>query len=181
MTNTRKSLSPIIVLFAICLVVSFLLAGVYAVTKDRIAKAEEEALLNATKQVLQTADTFTPLSQKGIEGYTGHKDGVLVGYVFINAVKGYGGSVTSIVGIDCEGRVVGVSVSAPDETPGLGANVTKESFLSQFLTKPDGYFSLGENVEAQTGATYSSRAVVDGINMALSSYRQIHQGGNADE
>lgn len=180
MTNAKKLITPALVLFLICLAVSALLAGVNAITKDKIAAMEAEALEKSTRQVLPLASTFTAIEAEGVLGFVGKNgEGAVVGYVFINAAKGYGGDVTAVVGLDTEGAIVGISVDAPDETPGLGVNVEKDSFLSQFLGKPDGDFAVKENVTAQTGATYSSKAVAVAVNMALAQFKQVTEGGSA--
>ena len=141
---------------------------------------EKAALEKATQQVLPLASTFAVIPDERINGFVGKdEEGNIVGYVFINSAKGYGGDVTAIVGINTSGTVVGITVDAPSETPGLGANVEKEGFLSQFLNKNEGAFILKENVTAQTGATYSSKAVVEAVNMALAGFKQITEGGSA--
>ncbi len=180
MTNIKKLATPAIVLFVICLAVSALLAGVNAITKQKIADMEAAAIEKATRQVLPLASSFIAVDNAEIFGFIGKDEaGVTVGYVFINAAKGYGGEVTAIVGMDTLGAIVGITVNAPNETPGLGVNVEKDTFLSQFKTNPNGSFVLKENVVAQTGATYSSKAVVDAVNAALSQFKQITEGGNA--
>lgn len=180
MTNVKKLVKPALVLFVICLAVSALLAGVNALTKQKIADMEAAALEKATRQVLPAASVFEPVSLKDVNGFVGkNEDGAIVGYVFINAAKGYGGAVTAIVGLDTRGAIVGITVKAPNETPGLGVNVEKNSFLEQFKGQPEGDFALKENVVAQTGATYSSRAVVEAVNAALSQFKQITEGGSA--
>lgn len=163
----KKVLSPVIVLFVVCLCVTFILASVNMLTADTIAKTEAAALHEAAKSVLPQAVSLTPITEEGINGYVGlDEEGNIVGYTFTNASRGYGGNVTAVVGIALNGEITGVSVTAPDETPGLGANVKKDTFLAQFLGKAEGKFVLGQNVEAVTSATYSSAAVTAAVNMA---------------
>ena len=180
MTNAKKWITPALVLFLICLCVSALLSGVNALTKQKIADMEKAALEKATRQVLPLAASFLDLPGEEGNGFVGKdEEGNTVGYVFIRAAKGYGGDVKAIVGIDASGAIVGISVDAPSETPGLGSNVEKEGFLSQFLNKQEGAFVLKENVTAQTGATYSSKAVVEAVNMALDAFKKVTEGGSA--
>ena len=48
------------------------------------------------------------------------------------------------------------------ETPGLGARIEEEEFLDQFIGKP-------EKIDAITGATISSTAVIDTVEELISS------------
>lgn len=167
----KKTVLPVLVLFAVCLCVSGVLGLVNAATAEKIAGTEAAALKEAAKTVLPAAVTLTPIEKDGITGYIGYDGaGNKVGYTFTNAARGYGGDVTAVVGMDLAGNITGISVTAPDETPGLGANVQKDSFLSRFLGKPTGRFTVGENVEAVTSATYSSRAVAEAVNLALDNF-----------
>ena len=62
--------------------------------------------------------------------------------------------------IDPELSIIGIKIlDASGETPGLGQNVTKESFYGQFKGK-------GNKINAVTGASISSKAVTDAVNEA---------------
>lgn len=165
----KKTVVPALILTAICLVVVALLAFTNLLTEERIAAAEREATLAAAKSVLPAASTLSELTEEGISGYVGcDAEGKAVGYVFIHSSKGYGGDVTAIVGISKDGVITGVSVRAADETPGLGANVTKDAFTSQFVGRTD-----TEVYTPVTGATYSSNAAEEAIKAALDSFQRI--------
>lgn len=82
---------------------------------------------------------------------------------------GYGGDIQIMIGIDLpRGTAIGMEIIAHSETPGVGSNVTKESFRKQWrglpIAKP---LVLGEGVDGISGATYSSRAVTDGTNRVV--------------
>ncbi len=168
----KKTVVPALILTAICFVVVALLVLTNLLTEERIAEAERKATLSAAESVLSGA-RLEELDADGINGYVGYgEDGALVGYVFINSAKGYGGDVTAIVGNSEDGRITGVSVTAPDETPGLGANVSKDKFTSQFVGKDaiDGF-------DAVSGATYSSEAAREGVEKALENFKAITEKG----
>lgn len=174
----KKSILPVLVLFAVCFCVSGVLGIVNAVTAEKIAETEAAALKEAAMTVLPGAANLVPIEKEGITGYIGYDAAEnKVGYTFTNAARGYGGAVTAVVGIDLSGNITGVSVTAPDETPGLGANVQKDSFLSHFLGKPKGKFVIGGNVDGVTSATYSSRAVAEAVNMALDNFAAMEADG----
>ncbi len=170
----KKTVVPALILSLICLVVVSLLVLTNEITRDPIAAAEAKAREEAIRSVLVGAKGSPErISDSVYAGYAA--DGTLVGYAFLTSAKGYGGEVSTVVGISADGKILGVSVSAPDETPGLGANVTKEGFTSQFKNKDkDGYVS---DFEAVTSATYSSEAVKAGIAAAFEAFEDIKEKG----
>ena len=79
-----------------------------------------------------------------------------------------------MVGVDTSGEVAGVELLGHTETPGLGARIADESFISQFKGKMiDEAFLLGEDVDGITGATISSRAITDGIKNAANELASV--------
>jgi len=144
----------------ICIVASASLAVVNAVTKSKIiaqAQAEEEASL---KEVLPEAVHFEPVkSAEEIIYYRAHdKDRKLIGIAFKASGKGYSSVVETIVGMKTDGTIVAIKILSQNETPGLGAKVAEPEFSSQFVNKKD----LAD-VSAITGATISSKAVIDSV------------------
>ena len=81
-------------------------------------------------------------------------------------VQGFGGEVTVKATLDGK-TVKTLSIDTPNETPGLGQKASEEAFTSQFIGK-EGPVTYGENgVEAITGATVTSNAVLEGLNKAF--------------
>ena len=77
-----------------------------------------------------------------------------------------------MTGVDADGKVTGVNILSHGETAGLGANATNESFRDQFKGLVNGITvskdKAGENsIDALTGATITSRAVVRAVNAAI--------------
>lgn len=93
--------------------------------------------------------------------------------------QGYGGSIELLVGILPNGQVAGIQVLSHQETPGLGANVDQEDFKKQFMGKSTP-LSVNKNtpkdneIMAITGATITSKGIVEGVNEAAE-YAQRHQ------
>jgi Na+-translocating ferredoxin:NAD+ oxidoreductase subunit G len=100
------------------------------------------------------------------------------------ASGGYAGAIKLIVGIDREGKVLGVRVLAHNETPGLGDKI--EVKRADWITKFNG-LSLGNPsvdkwgvkkdggiFDQFTGATITPRAVVRGIKESLQIF-QLHR------
>ena len=70
--------------------------------------------------------------------------------------------------LDEEGKIASLDIDASSQTPEIGGQVeTDRNFISRFIgqTLP---VTLGEDVDAVSGATISSQAVVDALNNARS-------------
>lgn len=150
------------ILSLICIAASASLAGVNSLTKSRIiaqAKAEEEASL---KEVLTDGERFEPVkSGNDILYYKAYnKEGKFIGAAFKASQKGYSSVVETMAGLTKEGTINAIKVVSQNETPGLGARVTEPSFTRQFTNK--NIQTLNE-VQAITGATISSKAVIDSV------------------
>ena len=160
-----------ITLLTICAVVAAVLAGVNMITKDRIAAIQVQKTENAIKEVLPDVGS---VQQLPLEGDTGIVQAVYTAdgsYAVQVAPGGFDGEVTMMVGIS-EGTITGISVISHTETPGLGAvaaakNAKGEAFRGQFVGQ-EGTLVIGEQIDAMSGATITSNAVVTGVNAALS-------------
>ena len=93
------------------------------------------------------------------------------------APDGYSGSIFLLVGIDYQGKITGVRVTAHSETPGLGDNIdiAKSNWITSFnnhsLQNPDEkHWAVkkdGGAFDQFSGATISPRAVVKAVKKAL--------------
>lgn len=171
---------PALILFVICLVASAALAGTNALTADKIVQAQLETAEASRKIVLPDAQEF-----ESADGYNvGKSGGSDVGYVFETESKGYGGTVKVMTGIDTEGKITGVVILSHSETPGLGANAENQKFLDGYKQDaPPGGIEVIKNtapasgqIEALTGATITSQAVTDAVNLAIEKYEQVKGG-----
>ena len=176
---------PTAVLFLICVIVAAALSGTNLLTKDKIAEQAALKAEESRKLALSAADSFEPVNA-GTENeyYVGKSGSDIAGYVFETSAKGYGGDVEVMTGISRDGKITGVILLDHEETPGLGANAEKEEFRAQFLQDvPETLLKLvkyqapqpGE-VEAMTGASMTSRAVMNAVNEAIQQYRNIPEG-----
>ena len=131
------------------------------------------------------------------------------GYVITTTDKdGYGGDIQVSVGIQSDGTVSGYSVLSISETAGLGMKAKDDplngysittindtaglgmkakepSFYEQYVGKNPTKFAVskdggdGEQIDALSGATITSRAVTGAVNAALGYYQNAFgQGGN---
>jgi electron transport complex protein RnfG len=150
------------ILSFICIIASASLAAVNAFTKNKIisqAKAEEETSL---KDVFPEGNRFEPVkSGDQINYYKAYdSNNKFVGAVFKASGKGYSSLIETMVGMYKNGVISAIKVISQNETPGLGAQVTESSFTENFLNKNTTDLS---SVEAITGATISSKAVINSI------------------
>lgn len=185
----KDILVPTVTLFVICLIVSALLAGTNALTKEPIAQNELKKSQEAMQSVCPDAVSFEGEKGLEIEAYKAlNESGEVIGYAIPVSSKGYGGDVAVMVGISSVdgGMVTGVEVLSHSETPGLGANATNESFRNQFKDNPslhgfsvvkDGSGGTEGKIDAITGATITSNAVKNAVNEALNIYMSLYEGG----
>lgn len=184
--NFREIAIPTVALFLICLIVTALLAGTNLLTKDAIAAQDLKKAESTRRIVLSDAQTFTEATAGDVTYYVGtDASGSDVGYVFTTAAKGYGGEIQVMTGIGADGEVKGVAILSHEETPGLGANTTREDFRAQFQQPvPEEGFSLVKSapgdgeIQALTGATISSTAVTNAVNEAIAAYQTVQGGSN---
>ncbi len=170
-----------VTLLIICAVVALALAGVNAITKDKIAAAKKEKTDNAIKTVLKGATDIQEVSFTDASGLvTKVYQDAAVGYAVEVAPNGFGGAITLMVGVSPEGKVLGISIISHAETPGLGAvaaaNTDKgTSFRDQFVGLLSGIsIGKGENqIAAISGATITSQAITDGVNAALECVKNL--------
>jgi len=102
------------------------------------------------------------------EIYSGFLDGVLVGRAVILVRPGFHGPIRLAVGIDPTGNVAAVRIVADVEV--RGRHISRSRFLKQFLgATSDRPPRIGSDIDAITGATGSSLAVVEGVAEALHS------------
>lgn len=188
--KVKDIIIPTISLFIICVIITAALAFTNALTKDTIAQNELNAQNESMKIVCPDADTFQ-LESENDNGdiYAGlDKNGNVVGYAVSTQASGYGGAIKVMTGISTDASIIGIDVFYnDDETPGLGKNTSNESFTSQFkdllakdkIVVSKDYAGEGQQVDAVTSSTISSRAVTDAVNKACELYNTEISGGES--
>jgi len=166
-------------------------------TKEAIAQQTKIQEESARKEVFPEAETFEEIENiNSILGTTDAeklvkevfsclKNGEVIGRVYLVESNGYGGVISMSVGIDNSGKINGVKIISLSETPGLGSKVQEEPFISQFigiepkepLTVVKSGGSKAEEIDAVSGATISSKAVVKGIQAAIDTDFKIREKG----
>lgn len=190
----KDIIKPALILFIICVVVTAALSFTYNATKETIDLQAFEKALHARSQVLPGAGEFKEidlqlypelLENKKIEEiFEGTKDNNTIGYVISIIVQGYGDKMVVVAGIDSDGTLISANVREHSETPGLGSKVAEQPFLSQLngINKEDNIrvvkTKVGthrEEINAVTGATISSNAVVGAVKEAIAVFEILKE------
>lgn len=159
-----------------------LLVGGNLLTADEIRQRAIEDLQASLTQVIPAAihdnnPVADSISVGGTTIYRALKDGAVTGVAFESVGQGYAGEIRVIMGVDAEGRILGVRVVKHAETPGLGDKI--EEKRSDWILRFAG-LSLGDPPEDKwkvrkdggpfdqfSGATITPRAVVNAVRDGL--------------
>lgn len=158
----KTVLRPVVAIAAAA-VILFGASALLAPIAQRNAEADLQEMMC---HMLPGSTTFTP------EEYTGEDGNITAvykgetGYVIQTTVAGYAGDIVMMTAVDNEGAVTGLMVQEMEETFGLGDNAMVDyTFLMQYL-HTTGENAVGENIDAITGATVTTNAVIEAINTA---------------
>lgn len=191
-----------LILFVICVAAAGLLALTNGVTAPIIAQGKLQEEITAKQEVLPQGKEFKDMDTNEmiklfeksssenlgniIQISTATSDGNFAGMVIKTSVKGFGGDIIIVVGIDLNAEITTYRVLSHSETPGLGEKINDESFINQYSGKSAGknFIIVKRNVQKEnevqaiTGATISSKAVALAINSAIDAYNiVISEGG----
>lgn len=207
----KQMIRDSLILFAITLIAGLLLGGVYAITKNPIAKTQEDKKNEAYQAVFTDAAEFTEITDAADAqqiladaGYTKDRidevkaamdaDGNILGYVMtITSSEAYGGELQLAMGIRMDGTVNGISFLSLSETIGLGMEAKKPEFQEQFAGKQVEQFvysktgaAADNEIDALSGATITTNAVTNAVNAGICYAGSLgagsaEQGGDTDE
>ncbi|MBY4797269.1 FMN-binding protein [Collinsella sp. AGMB00827] len=172
---------------ALMLIVVFALAGITTAVHTGLKSALQasDATLEDTqggsaRDLIFPQATFTQVDIPEIEGLESAWRTDAGDFVFDVKAEGYDGDVELLIGISAEGKVAGIQIVAEDETEGIGTEALTEEFFDSFtgmeakgvltIKKPSG---SEIQVDGVSGATFTSSAVVDDINIAFEAFAQL--------
>lgn len=186
MANKESTfISMVLTLVVITLVAGFSLGFVNDVTKGPKAKAKLEKKIKALQLVLPeftnnpVADIQLVKSDKAkdsVEIYPAFSGEERVGTAVVgSSLKGFSGLVKVMVGFNKEGTIKNVVVLEQNETPGLGTKIKDDKFIQQYRDKHPSSFDMtvtkdGGEIDALTGATITTRAFSEAVQMAFDEY-----------
>ncbi len=178
-------LTMALVLLAVSVISSALLAYVHKLTKAPIELANKQKKIKALAVVLPKFDNSpldesfkVPTDGDSIECYVGRENGKIVGVAIDTYTdKGFDGHFTVMVGFSPDGTIYNTMMLEQHETPGLGdkADKSKSNWSDQFNGKNPAHFILkvkkdGGDVDAITAATITSRAYSDALQRAYNAF-----------
>ncbi len=189
--NKTTIIKLALILFAITFFATLALTLCNHLTQNRIAALAEINAEKAKQEVISDASfeeididmaEFEALNILNV--FKADKNGEFAGYCVNVEPAGFGGGINMFVGIgpDLE-TITGIKIISMSETPGLGAKAQEEAFSGQFasgkkapLTVVKNASSPKENeIDAISGATITSDAVVLGVNNAVEAVKAIDE------
>ncbi len=203
-TASRNALRTGVILLVFAFVGTAILAFTHQSTEPTILRGQQAEKIALLSQVLPATlyDNDLLSSQQSVppDDLLGTHQASLLwlarrGDVFSGVVleaiapDGYSGDISLLIGIDANGKVTGVRVTAHRETPGLGDYIdrAKHSWIDQFvgtslthpLPKHWKVIKDGGAFDARAGATITPRAVVRAVKSALEYFAQHRAEFNA--
>jgi len=160
--KTLMGVFPIIFITIVVFASVGLVTWTDSITEDKIEEQKEQQIQSMLKEMFPSMSEYT--FEDDI--YTIYSDGAGIGYAFLAVGKGYGGDIDILIGLEDETTIKGITIISQSETPGLGSRIAESSFASKFTGLSIGDVALkqdGGQIDAITGATISSGAVVDAV------------------
>ena len=179
MSNWEKVFKPIVVLCVICIVITGALAATNAATAPVIRAATEEAQRLARMELLPEADDFTRVEGVSVDNVSDvYAADNGTGWVITSSAKGYSSTITVMVSITPDGTIKQIKVTEQGETQGVGSRVVDTpSYWERYQGQPaSGQLKVnkdGGTIDAENGATISSRALARAVSSAIEAYNAI--------
>lgn len=179
----NKFAKMIIVLTVIGLISGGVLSVVYKWAQPKIILNQIRETDQAIYKVLPETKNYKKVVKGELTYYECFDNtGAKVGTAIICKGNGYQGVIKMLVGVNVDfTKFTGMTILEQVETPGLGAKIGDKQFMDQFknlATKPpieyikDKAPEKPNEIQVITGATISSRAVVNIINKTVEQWLQ---------
>ena len=180
----------VVVLTSVGLLSGSFLTTVGLLTKERIALNKQREIEEAIIRVVPgTMNSQKLYEEKDLSVYGGEdEEGKLIGFAIHTSGIGFQDKITLILGTNTSfTKIKSLTIIDQKETPGLGAKITdRESFLQYWENKDcSGPLSLRKpavsspkellpaEINTITGATISSEAVLNIVNISLGQVRKL--------
>jgi H+/Na+-translocating ferredoxin:NAD+ oxidoreductase subunit G len=188
----RNALRTGVILLVFAFVATSLLVFTFVRTEPTIERSKQAEKLALLSQVLPPAlyDNDLLASKQSVQPdellgthrpsamWVARRDGIVTAVVLeAIAPDGYSGDIALLIGIEANGKVTGVRVTAHHETPGLGDYIDRakspwiEQFAGKSLLLPESKLwkvaKDGGRFDSRAGATITPRAVVKAVKDAL--------------
>ncbi len=182
----------------VCAIGSLALSKVYTTTKQPIEVAKAKDLMASLKLVLPSETSSTEKIDGTIFFKALDASGKQIAYAAQATGKGgFHGEVKVLVGLDLQGKILAVMVTENSETPGIGSKATDRKvqkslwdvlrgkstdvafppndYLDSYAGRnvSDGFAFGKDGLNAVSGATYSSTAILNGINVVSQAFKEL--------
>lgn len=178
----KQSMRMILTLVIIASISGAVLAKVYNMTKSKIEVQQQKRTEEAIFSVVPNTKTYKSKSYDSIKVFRCFdKNNKLSGVAFTTEGTGYQGVIKLMVGLNRDlTEITGIKILKDEETPGLGARINEDWFQNQFESKATdielkiirGEPKKADQIQAITGATISSEAVIDIVNKKVKKVKQ---------
>lgn len=134
--------------------------------------------MSEVESIMSEADYFKEIKRPFVY-YEAYAKKDLIGYCFYTKDvapedKGYSGQIEMVVAISKDLSIKNIKVIKHSETIEYTESISSQDFLSQFKGKnPNDKFLIGEDIDAVTHATISSKAVADTLKRALIRMQEV--------
>jgi len=191
----KRAWFPVLYMFCVTALFSSIVIGFTRLTSERVDAnqmlAFEKAVLSVLPGLYEEKLSRMEMHNRFVESvgepdassgeaYTLKEGGKIIAYALPISGRGFWAPIKGVIGIKADGRTItGIAFYEQNETPGLGAEITRDSFRNQFREKVisdsgepinirRGGTTLGNSdVHAVTGASQTSSRVEKIINTAL--------------
>ena len=184
------------ILGLICIVAVGLLAGINTLTEPKIVARKEAEIKATLLELFPEGVKFKPVELNQETIYKVYdKDNNFLGIVFKAEGRGYSSKIETMAGMLKSGEICAIKILSQNETPGLGSRIAeveeentiwdvlrgrkkektkKPWFQEQFKNKR---IDQLKDIQAITGATISSKAVIDSVNKKAQELKKIIENG----
>ncbi|MBN1393182.1 MAG: FMN-binding protein [Sedimentisphaerales bacterium] len=199
---TKQKWFPVFYMFVVTAFFSSFVIGFTAFTGERVKANETLAFEKAMLAVLpglydenekisglqlhrRFEEKVSPSDEYSGGAYTLKQSGKIIAYALPISGQGFWAPIKGFIGIEADRKTItGISIYQQNETPGLGAEISKPEFRNQFKgkvvligDKPLNIARPGtkldqSSVHAVTGATQTSTRLEIIINNALNQWQQ---------
>ena len=177
-----------LVLLAVAVVIALVLGFVNSITEGPIKAYNDNKTRTAYANVLE-AKEYAPVDAGAYAAANGEntitllseakdESGNTVGYVAETEFSGAQGMITMVIGLDADLNCTGIYVTKHSETSGLGAKAAETSegaWRDNLVGQSDGLAlkKNGGSVEAISGATITSTAVVKEVQTVINAVKEL--------
>ena len=165
----RDILKLSITLAVVGIVSAASLAAVNNITAPIIAQRQEQEYMQTLEAFFPEVDSFESDTRDDNQFDTiFNSKGELIGVLGTIGQQGYGDVINYNLAVDGTGSIIGMRVVSHAETPGVGDVITTGDFQKQFIGKNhEDPIVAGDDVDAVSGATISSAAMINSIRGAV--------------